>query len=100
MGVLDVARGIRRIVDVGKENVATAGEFRGHTIEDRLETCAEFFLPELCLLGSAAVHGTVAWRGTPIVMDEIVASGRDHDDTMHVRWIGFQFRHLIFYMLF
>ena len=80
VGALDVAHAVGRIVDVGQEDLAAAGEAPADPVHDAPEPLAEGGLPQRGLIEGAAVHLAVLGRLAAVGVNEVVAARRDDHD--------------------
>ena len=84
-GVDRVAVVICRVVNVREEKMTAAGESLAQAIQHRLQPFLEIGDPRLSLFERRSVHRTLARRRAAIVVDDVVAAGRQHDDTERLR---------------
>ena len=97
--MFDIANPIRWVVDIGQENVASAGELRNYPVEDAVQSAPECLFPNHRLLILATIQCSIASGSSAIIMNQIVAAGGDDNNSPNRLGVPFQMQNLIAQML-
>ena len=85
-----VAHAVGRVVDVGQEDRASAGEPVLNEVDHRAEPLLEIGDPGPRLLAGRPVHGPFLRRRAPVVVYQVVAPGGHDHQSEHVAGLHFE----------